>query len=118
MKVVYLPFIIEKIVKLLCYISVLLLDLVNFILTPIKKVKFKAHIFIASIIAIYYIYFGLILHHENTFILAILSFLLISLCIALVKYARKKLIKLRHILMEIFYSPVGVCFYMKPLFNR
>ena len=117
MKIIYLPYAIEKIVKALSYIAVFILDIFNFILTPITWVKFKAHVFMGFIAGVYYIYSGLILQQENAHLVAIGAFVLISLCVALIKIVRKKSIKLRHSLMRIFYSPLGIYFYANPIFQ-
>lgn len=118
MKAIYLPNVLEKIVRVLSYIAVFILDIVNFILTPITWVKFKAHVFMASIAGVYYVYLGIMLQQENAHWLALGVFVLTVLCVALVKFARKKLIQIRHSLMRIFYSPVGVYFYVKPVFHH
>lgn len=118
MKTIYLPYSLEATVRVLSYIAVFVLDFLNFLSTPITWVKFKAHVFMAAITGGYYVYLHFIANQQHAHWIAISTFLIATFSVALLKYARKKTIALRHFLMGIFYSPVGVSFRIKPVFQR
>ena len=118
MKMICLPYTIEKIVKSLCYISVVILDILNFILTPITWVKFKAHVFMALTAAAYYAYLTFITHQQNALWIALGMLIITITGVALIKSTKKLLNNLRQALMKTFYSPLGICFYMHPLFTH
>lgn len=109
MYTVYLPYALGNVVKVLSYIAVALLDIINFIFTPIKWIQFKAHIAMVALAGVAYAYLSLVAHHERAVWIAVLGLAAAILAVALLKWLRKKLNRIRQALIRVVYSPVGVC---------
>lgn len=109
MYTIYLPHTLGNVVRVLSYIAVAVLDIIHFILTPVKWVQFKAHIAMVAIAGVAYAYLSLIVHHENAVWIAIVGLASTILAVGLLKWVRRKLERVRQALVRVVYSPVGVC---------
>lgn len=118
MYTVYLPYGLGKVVKVLSYIAVFILDIVHFLLTPITWVRFKAHVGMFALAGCGYAYLRFFEHNDKAALLAVIGLAVLILAVVLVKLTRKMLHRVRQTLMRVFYSPVGVCISVHPMFLR
>lgn len=116
MKTLYLPYFLSKIVKIMSYIVVFFLDIIHFVLTPITWIQLKAHFAMIVATGLVYIYLNHIMHVDNAAWTVVVPLLAVVLAVALVKLIRKTLHRIRQRLINIVYSPVGVCFRIRPLY--
>lgn len=111
-KTIILPDWLERIIHALTIIPILIIELIYFLLTPFKCLKFKSHavifVFCAGL-GCYWYFNG----KEKSFLLAASIFLISTLVIAIIKWFRKQLKKIDERLLHYFHLYPLACVEIK-----
>ena len=117
-KTILLPSWLEVIVHTLSFVLILIIELIYFLLTPIKWLKFKFHAVMFVLCAGLGSYWHFT-DKENSFLLSASIFLISTLAIAVIKWLRKRLKKIDESLLHYFRLYPIACVEIKiPILNK